>query len=340
MPIVSDNDTMHDNQLLTLLIKKKNNEITPAEEQVLQELLQSFDADEAHAAVELLFNAKVDVAVQEATVNASLHRVLDRITTPRKKLYYMKYAAVAAAVILAFSLGWWYWQKPVEPPLHTLATKKDLKSHLVLPDGTRVIVNGNSKLSYPRSYNQQLREVYLEGEAFFDVVKDSLRPFIVHTSTIDIKVLGTAFNVRAYSGEENTETTLIRGSVDISLKKQGNKVIRLRPNEKVVVKNKDTAAIALERVKPIGKDSALVETKWKQSRIVFEQERLADLIPQLEQWFNVRIHVADTRLLNRRFSGQFEHESLEEVLEVFSMVAGFGYRLDKNNVTIFRKTNK
>ncbi len=102
---------------------------------------------------------------------------------------------------------------------NVVATRKGSKTNLVLPDGTKVWVNADSRLSYGKNFGNQLREVYLEGEAYFDVAEDKRKPFIVHTNNIDVKVLGTAFNVRAYGNEVNTQTTLLRGSVEVMLKK-------------------------------------------------------------------------------------------------------------------------
>src|SRR4029078_631833 len=102
---------------------------------------------------------------------------------------------------------------------NTVSTKRGSKSKVQLPDGTQVWLNADSRIAYNEKFQGNLREVTLEGEAYFDVVRDEKRPFVIHTAAIDIKVLGTAFNVRSYANEKNTETSLIRGSIEVTLVK-------------------------------------------------------------------------------------------------------------------------
>ncbi len=358
MPIIAEGVIMGKNRLFDLLIKKKTGEITPEEQLELLELLKSREGHTIAAIVDEIYQTPVhfSASVSDEEVNASLNRVLNRIgysqdvenSVKKRKFLSFRYVAAAASVVLMLSMGWWYFGKPSanEQALHIVSTEKGFKSDVVLPDGTKVKINADTKLSYPKSYNEDQREVYLEGEAFFDVVKDEKRPFIVHTNTIDIRVLGTAFNVRAYNDEANTETTLIRGSVEVALKKKNNQIIRLQPNEKVVVQNNyaekvaeeidPEPEVALMMVRPKGKDSTLLETQWMKKEISFDQDRLGDIIPNLEKWFAVTIEVKDAELLNRRFSGTIQNETLPEVLELFSLASGVKYKIDKNKVLIYK----
>jgi transmembrane sensor len=120
-----------------------------------------------------------------------------------------------------------------------VGTKKGSKSHIVLPDGTNVWLNADSKIIYPGNFQGETREVSLVGEAFFDVVKNVNKPFIIHTGTMDVKVLGTAFNVRSYPGEMTTEASLLRGLIEVTLNGTEKKKILLKPNEKLTVLNSD-----------------------------------------------------------------------------------------------------
>ena len=110
-------------------------------------------------------------------------------------------------------------------------------------------LNADSKLTYDENFRGDYREVSLEGEAFFDVVKDKTRPFIIHTKTLDIRVLGTAFNVSAYESEKNTETALFRGSVEVTLHNNPEKKIVLKPNEKLMVNNKSLQFNTQKKIK-------------------------------------------------------------------------------------------
>ena len=111
-----------------------------------------------------------------------------------------------------------------------ISTKNGSKTSLVLPDGTKVWLNSGSQLDYDKNYGNKLREVSLIGEAYFDVVKNPERPFLIHTRKMDIKVIGTAFNVKCYPGEKTTETSLVRGSIEVTLKDRQEKIM-LKPTK-------------------------------------------------------------------------------------------------------------
>ncbi|HEX7755244.1 MAG TPA: FecR domain-containing protein [Niabella sp.] len=262
------------------------------------------------------------------------------------------YLSAAAVLVLLAGTAWYFFysQKKEAPvPKNVLATKAGSKSTVELPDGTRVLLNADTRLFYDQSFGNNTREVTLEGEAYFDVVKDAKHPFIVHTSLMNIKVLGTIFNVRAYKSEENMQATLLRGSVEVTLKKKGDrKILVLKPNEKLIVRNfnaDDTVRnksrnalpdIAIMTVKAMGSDSTVKEAQWTKNRLVFDQSRLEDIIPELERWYGVTIQIKDTSLLNRKISGIYENESLTEVLESFKLVLDFSYKISGNTVTIVK----
>ena len=136
------------------------------------------------------------------------------------------------------------------PPVavvNEINTAEGSRTHLTLPDGTKVWLNAGSHLSYGKTYNAATREVNLTGEAFFDVARNSQKPFLIHTARIDIQVLGTSFNVKSYPTDRTTEATLIRGSIEVSIKDRPSEKIILRPNEKLVIANDDSS---LHRINP------------------------------------------------------------------------------------------
>ena len=138
-----------------------------------------------------------------------------------------------------------------------ISTRYGSRTKLLLPDSTQVWLNSGSKLSYNKTYGNGTREVTLSGEAYFDVVKNPAHPFIIHTVNIDIKVLGTAFNVKSFPGEKNTETSLIRGSIEVTFKNRPSEKIILKPNEKLITANEEPAKDSVykegpaEKVKPV-----------------------------------------------------------------------------------------
>src|SRR5437773_11061947 len=124
--------------------------------------------------------------------------------------------------------------------INEIEAKKGARSYMLLPDGTKVWLNSDSKLEYKDNFNDSIREVTLSGEAYFDVVKDAAHPFIVHTSDIDIRVLGTAFNVKSYPKESSIETTLIHGLIEVTNKKlPGSPKVILNPHEKLVFRKQE-----------------------------------------------------------------------------------------------------
>lgn len=227
-------------------------------------------------------------------------------------------------------------------------TEKGSKSRIILPDGSKVWINSDSKLTYGDNYGKDNRVVQLSGEAFFEVVKDKNHPFIVHTRSIDVKVLGTIFNVRAYENERNTQTTLLRGSVEVFLKGKSNKKILLRPNEKIIVQNNDnqlksivsdptpkTPEISILEIDKNSIDSNIDNTQWVQNKLVFYDEGLESIIPTLERWYNVKILVNNPALTSMKFSGKFEDDTLIDVLESLKISSGINYKIKKNIVIIY-----
>src|SRR5258708_3889996 len=174
---------------------------------------------------------------------------------------------------------------------NTVSTKPGSKSKIQLPDGTQVWLNGGSRITYDESFRGPDREVQLCGEAYFDVAKDKNHPFIIHASSIDVKVLGTSLNIRSYQNEKNTEAVLIHGSIEVTLHNNPDKKIVLQPNEKLVVQNDKASAVVKgaartepkEKAEPVmvlgkahfqQKDSIATEVLWVKNTLAFDQESL------------------------------------------------------------------
>jgi ferric-dicitrate binding protein FerR (iron transport regulator) len=219
-------------------------------------------------------------------------------------------------------------------------------------------LNSGSKLNYQKDFGTKFREVELEGEAYFDVVKDAAHPFIVHTSGIDVKVLGTVFNVKSYPQDETIEATLIRGIIEVTRQDNPNspKVI-LRPNEKLIfskplstltldgrsAKPADTKPLMAKpdiSVTSIAKnipDSEKVETSWVYNRLVFDGDTFQELAIKMERWYNIKIVFKSDDLLKYRFKGAFENETIKEALNALQMTAEFSYKINNNEISLFKK---
>jgi len=263
----------------------------------------------------------------------------------------------AAAVIVLFILYNKSLSKDTKPghiAQNTVSTRKGSKSNVQLPDGTIAWLNADSKLIYNENFSGDYREVSLQGEAYFDVVKDKTRPFIIHTKTLDIKVLGTAFNVRAYETENNTETSLFRGSVEVTLHNSPEKKIVLKPNEKLMVNNKilsyttttndkgkartpQAADITVGKVHFEAKDSSAWETLWIKNKLVFDEEKLEAVAQKIERWYDVKVIIDDkeaAKQTSNTYSGIFANENLPQVMEALKLTGNFKYTINKDIVTI------
>jgi ferric-dicitrate binding protein FerR (iron transport regulator) len=216
------------------------------------------------------------------------------------------------------------------------------RKNFQLPDGSVVTLNGGSKVTIGGGYGVSTRDIFLEGEAFFDVKHNKEIPFIVHTSAMDIKAVGTAFDVKAYPGEKNTETALINGVVEVTLKEAQQRKVILLPNQKVQwtapasgpvdaengkSKAEDRKQKTAGSVQNITKtdDGDIIETAWKENKLVFTDESLSDIAVLLERWYGVKIVFADDAIRNYRFTGIFEKEELGSVLGILKESRNFNY---------------
>ncbi len=352
-----------------LLAKKKAGEASAAELLELDLLMQQQELRgqtsevidkvwEAPLVVnpELRPEAKVWEKLEKQITQPGAHRLL--------RLPVWRRLAAASVLVLAGSFGVWFLQHKKRLPTEEIAAKKPnqyttqpgSKSKLERPGGTQVWLNGNSKLTFGNgtfgdgasgngTFGPISREVYLSGEAFFDVAKNEKIPFIIHTGIIDITVLGTAFNVKAYPGEKNVETALVRGLIQITTHNDPDRKIILKPNEKFIIPTDTTIASAriAQTMSPSvysitalsqGRSGVLPETVWMQRKLEFDDEPFSELAPKMEAWFDIRIRFGSESVRYKRFSGVIEKETLEETLKDLRLSSPFTYTLKGNDLLI------
>jgi ferric-dicitrate binding protein FerR (iron transport regulator) len=279
----------------------------------------------------------------------------------RKLAYYF---GVAASVIVIFSLGvlmsmWFSKSKPISDLSkieHEIIVPKGGQSELVLPDGTRVWLNAGSRFRYKGDYGMDNRNVYLEGEGYFSVIKNPEKPFIVQASGLKIKAFGTSFNVKAYPDEKVVTTTLVEGvvkiegkGVDISLKPKDvvmlQKTTSIAKNSVEVEEPENKTGNQIqsqeEVVQNFNKDVQLesnvntdIYTSWKDNQWIIDSQSLEDIVVILERKFNVNISIASPELNKYKFTGTFNKETLEQILKVIQLTAPLNYKIDKGVVTI------
>jgi len=245
---------------------------------------------------------------------------------------------------------------PAEQVISSIVTKNGNRTKIVLPDGSQVWLNAGSNLDYNNSvFNKDLREVTLDGEAYFDVTKNAEKPFIIHTKKMDVKVIGTAFNVRSYSYEKTAEASLIRGSIEVTLKDRKDQVITLKPNEKISIAtnearqqvskpSKTTAVkndlrpipqIIVKELKQNPTNNIIAEIAWTQNKLYFEDENLENIAPMLERWFGKKVEITNVSLKNLRYYGNFENETMEEVLTYLKLSKPFNFKIEPGSVVIY-----
>ena len=214
---------------------------------------------------------------------------------------------------------------------NTLIVPKGGEYSLELPDGTVVWVNSESSLRFPEKFTSNRREVFLEGEAYFEVKKDANRPFYVHTEAGKVRVLGTAFNVCAYSNDRFWQTTLVEGSVMIN--QEENEVL-LKPNEQYQI-DMETGKGELKEVLPE------LYTSWRDGKFYFKAYTFEELVGKLERWYDFTMFYTNESIKNRRFSGVVnKHESLQDMLKFLEMTSDVQFNVKGNVVTASLKNTK
>lgn len=272
----------------------------------------------------------------------------------RKRLRrYISYAA-AAVIILSVGLNLLFVNKTIsdknkkEEPIrmaylpteykHEVYTEKGVKARITLPDGSMVWLNSDSRIIYPDRFETDIREVEFSGEAYFDVVKDSLRPLIIKTNKdFKIEVLGTQFNVRSYDNDNEAQTTLYSGSLNVVSKavnngRNGEKdiITTLKPSESCIIRDKQRPI----HLKPA---DANKQYAWKEGKIIFDSTPLSEVIKMLERWHGTEFVVKDQSIYRFDITAKFRSESIVQIMEMIKYCSLVDYTIDSNKVVLYRR---
>jgi transmembrane sensor len=352
-----------------LLQKFKSGALSPEEAKDL--LLQVKEGDENTSLKSLLDNywADSDSEIPEKTSIRTLGGLKRKLNISQgnymKKKHNQKVALIMllryAAIFVSATCFAWLAKDYIDnkhlvsDPAHNLkdteiSVSYGSKSRIVLPDGTIVNLNSGSYLKYSGNFSPNIRNVYIEGEAFFDVVKDPQHPFYVRTDEITVKVLGTKFNIKSYPEEKTIQTTLVSGSLEIysNIKKNKQPIITLAPKQQAIV-DKETESITSGQTKATLNKTDLIAPRlvsiestmdmnqaiaWKDNRLTFRDESFKELSRKMERWYNVIIEIKYNELAQKQFSGIFVNESVEQALNALKMVTPFEYKMEKNYILI------
>ncbi len=288
-------------------------------------------------------------------------------------LIYRTVAAVAIPLLFIGFSGGWFWKEKVQFNTENTAytviiSPKGQRTQIVLPDNSKVWLNSNTTIKYPSTFNQKDRQIYIDGEAYFDVTHNQAKPFIVNTSSFNIKVYGTSFNVSAYKGDNTIETTLVKGKISINgltvKGKKGGEII-LMPNETFkFIKNEQQIQSEIKKeIKEISStafttkpQSATLSTiptipqvivarnidvepiiGWKEGKLFFDNESFENLATKFERRYDVKIHFEDNRVTRLKYTGVFEKENINQALDALKLTTPFEYKMNLKEIYISYK---
>lgn len=296
------------------------------------------------------FEAKLDVAEKNEIETTDPEAAQSNTSSKGRIIKFFRFSAWVAASVVLVILWVAKGQKTENNGANVVVAPKNGISKIQLPDGTKVWLNSGSKLVYSADYGAEFRKVSLAGEAFFDVAKDAHHPFILTTSTISIRVLGTAFNVRAYNKDKTSETALVRGRIELTVLKNPEKKIILQASEKLTIINKEqepaediasgstteeVPLIALGRIHQAKKDTLPSEALWMEDKLAFDAESFENLAERLERRYNVSIAFKNEETKKLRFTGKFKNESIDRALRALQASAYFHFKTDSNKIVIY-----
>lgn len=214
----------------------------------------------------------------------------------------------------------------ITPPLNTMTIPKGGEFQLVLSDGTKVRLNSASSLQYPVAFVGKQREVRLSGEAYFEVAKNKNMPFIVSVNGMQVRVLGTHFNIKAYPDEKNIRTTLIEGSVKVS---DAGKEVLITPGQQAVLNNTDHSL----HVRQANLDEVLA---WTKGEFLFENTNIQSIMRQVSRWYNAEI-IFDTDLSSIRFSGGMRREqNIQQLLEILETDGRLQFEIKGQSIIVHK----
>lgn len=312
--------------------------ISPEEKDLLLQWLQESPENEKHYAQfkNIWQISGVNFIPEDIDLEHAENLILQKTTQKSASLqrrntsFFVWWQRIAAIIVLPLVLSLLYLFNEKE-------TSRDLKiayqevtsppgtcSKIQLPDGTTAWLNSKSKLKYPTVFSKGKREVFLSGEAYFEVESDKKNPFVVRTKVMDIKATGTAFNVEAFDSENITAVTLIKGKVKVDIK--GKKDLDMIPNQRISYDHQK-AAYQIETVSPYKWYA------WKDGILMFRNDPLEYVFKRIGLTYNIQIEVMDKELALHPYRATFEGESVDEILRLIKMTAPIEYVTEERIMT-------
>ena len=252
---------------------------------------------------------------------------------------------IAAACLLVFFTGWLGYTLILKPDPNVIVESGKSRKEVVLPDGSKITMNINSTLTYPRVFEAKRREVKFEGEGFFEIQADRSHPFIVATPHVKVRVLGTAFNLKAYKEDPAIETSLIHGKVEVLTAKEERTLSILTPNHKFVVDKialitshlpqtkSQIEVVPMEFIDP--SNTAPVDLAWKEGKFAFASSPFQDIAREMKRRYAVDIIFENKEAADFKYTASFEQEDVVDILDALQLVKPFKYRKEGNKIVVY-----
>jgi transmembrane sensor len=318
-------------ELKYLLHKQAQNTLTPDEQQRLDEWYEAFDTTQKNLVT--FRDEEHEQLIRQRLLNRIIESDFDEKTDGQKRIKFLNiwhWSSVAAVFLLVIGAAW-FWKSSLsngqstEKILSFTTTQGQLRQ-ITLEDGSQIWLNAGSKLSYPEHFSISHRDVYLDGEAYFDVKHDASKPFVVHTDRLTTSVLGTAFSVTAYKDIPTEAVTLIRGKVQVA---HGHEVLGFLTPDKRIEYNINTNKSRLYNV-----DAASL-VSWKAGKLQFEDQDMQDISARLGRWYGYSFKFENTHIKNCRYTASFNNRiPLKNLLKVMKEISLVKYQIDTTQKTV------
>lgn len=312
-------------------------ECTMAERQQVRELMKSGEAQQWFEEVLHTGWSHEQEEADPLQLQTWQSKFQDRINTeerPRRSakiMTYMKYAAIFSAFVIGIGFLWIRYEKLGSSPAIAMQETINPKGKLVkviLGDHTVITLNANSKIAYPAKFNGKTREVFLEGEAFFEVAHDQAHPFIVHTSKVKVCVLGTSFNVSAYQEDKVASVAVATGKVGVLANHGPKDAFVLLPGDQLNYNSRNASA---EKFQVDQNDISA----WQTGMLIAHNQTLFEISKRIERWYGVQIIFKRKDVEQLRINFKQRNDRLENVMRTLKFAGGIQYQIKGDQVTIW-----
>jgi ferric-dicitrate binding protein FerR (iron transport regulator) len=330
-----DNETVDMNEVI---IRYLDGSASLDEKRLLLQWLKASDANLKDFVMTRDLWLSADVALSDETeVNIALARLRSRIlqtrTFPKQiKQTLIRWQHVAAIIFALLGIGYglsFHQSKPSEKEVYIqnqLITAKGSKGKFILPDGSTVWLNAESKLVYPEQFDKDKRLLNLEGEAYFEVVENKKKPFVVNAGNLNVEVLGTKFDISCYDFQDKIDVVLLSGSVKVTGETLERDIF-LKPDQILKYTRNDG-------IVNVAETKARLHTDWIKERLIFDNDKLSDILISLERWYNISIECPPTLAKKTRMTFTVRGENVEEIFKAMSLITPIRYTISERKVTI------